>query len=128
MKIRYKRRRLRWNLIFGIFWLILAILAIPSNSDNYLNYGYIVAGLFFIGNHIFKSKNQYLTIENGSITLNNLIPKKVHLNDLKRIKKLDGDYILQTDKTELRIETRLIDKNSLKDLKTILNNLNMKSK
>lgn len=127
IKIRYKRRRLRWRLIFGIFWLILGVLSIPTNFENYLNYGYIIAGLFYIGNYMFKSKNQYLTIDNKSITLNNLIPKKVNLADLKRIKKIAGDYILQSDKTELRIEVRLIEKNSLKDLKTILNHLDLKS-
>ena len=78
MKIRYKRRYLRWNLVFGIFWLLLGVIAIPNNSENFLNYGYLIAASLYIGNYILKSKNQYLTIDNNSITLQNLIPKKIY--------------------------------------------------
>lgn len=124
MKIRYKRRFLRWNLIFGIFWLLLGVISTSNNSENYLNYGYLIVALLYIGNYLHKSKNQYLTIDNDSITLNNLIPKKIYQIDLVQIKKSAGDFILQTDKIELRVETRLIDKNSLKDLEKILKHLN----
>ncbi len=127
MRIRFKRRHLRWNLIFGLFWLILGVISIPNNSENYLNYGYLIVGLLYIGNYLFKSKNQYLTIDNETITLNNLIPKRVNLNDLKLIKKTAEFYILQTEKSELRIKTSLIEKNSLKDLKAILKNLKVKN-
>ena len=88
-----------------------------------MNYGYLIAAFLYIGNYLLKSKNQYLTIDNDSITLHNLIPKKIYQNDLVKIKKITGDFILQTDKSELRIRTRLIDKNSLKDLKKILKHL-----
>ena len=125
MKIRYKRRFLRWNLIFGIFWFVLGVISISNNSENYLNYGYLIVALLYIGNYLLKSKNQYLTIENGIITLHHLIPKKIELTDLVQIKKSAGDFILQTDKSDFRIKTRLIDKNSLKDLKKILKQLNI---
>jgi len=125
MKIRYKRRYLRWNLVFGIFWLILGVISISNNSENYLNYGYLIVALLYIGNYVLKSKNQYLTIDNNSITLHHLIPKKIELTDLVQIKKSAGDFILQTDKTDFLIKTRLIDKNSLKDLKKILKHLNI---
>tara|TARA_R110001583_G_scaffold4351_4_gene25243 strand:+ start:6099 stop:6485 length:387 start_codon:yes stop_codon:yes gene_type:complete len=127
MKIRYKRRYLRWNLVFGIFWLILGVIAIPNNSENFLNYGYLIAALLYIVNYLLKSKNQHLTIENERIILHNLIPKKIYKSDLIHIKKSAGVIILQTDKSELRIKTHLIDKNSLKDLNKILKHLNAKN-
>lgn len=126
MIIRYKHKRLRWNVVFGLFWVIIGVISISANPVNYLNYGYIIAGLLYFGNFIVKSTNQYVTIENGIISLNYLIPKKIHLNELTQIKSVAGDYILKTEKTELRIKTRLIEKNSLKELKKVLNNLNLK--
>jgi len=123
MKIRYKRRILRWNFIFGIFWLILGVIAISNNSDNYLNFGYLIAALFYLINYALKSKNQYVGFENGMITLYHLIPKTLLIQDLKKIKKIGGNYILESDEFELKIETNVIEKNSLKDLKTILKNL-----
>ena len=115
--------RLRWILIFAIFWLILGVISIPNNPTNYMNYGYLIIGFLFLGNYIFKSKNQYLTIDSEMITIHTLVPKKIILTDLKKIKKLARDYILVSENGEIRIETRLIEKNSLKDLKKTLKNL-----
>ena len=126
MKIRYKRLHLRGIFIFGLFWLILGIISITNNSENYFNYGYLLASLLYFGNYLFKSKNQYLTIEEGSITLNNLFPQRINLDDLKRIKIKGKVYILQTENYELQIKTNLIEKNSLKDFKAILKSLKLK--
>jgi len=114
---------LRWIFVFGLFWLILGVVSITNNSENYFNYGYLIASLFYFGNYFLKSKNQYLTFKDDMITLNNLIPKKLNLADLKQVKKSGKDYILRTENKELHIKTNLIDKNSLKDLKAILKNL-----
>lgn len=123
MIIRFKRRYLRWNLVFGLFWLILGVISISNNSENYLNYGYLIAAIFYLGNYILKSNNQYLTIDSETITLNNLFPKKINLNDLILIKKSKKIYILKTEITELIIKTSLIEKNDLKDLKAVIKNL-----
>ena len=126
MNIYYKRRRLRWNLVFGLFWIILGVVSITNNPNNYLNYGYLIIGLIYITNYILKSKNQYLTIENGVITLNNFFPKSLVISNIKRIKKSSRHFILQTEKNEIRIEIKMISKNSLKDLKKIFKKLNLK--
>ena len=126
MKIRYKRLHLRGIFIFGLFWLILGIISITNDSENYFNYGYLLASLLYFGNYLFKSKNQYLTIEEGSITRNNLFPQRINLDDLKQVKIKGKVYILQTENYELQIKTNLIDKNSLKDFKAILKSLKLK--
>jgi len=122
IQIRYKRLHLRWIFVFGLFWLILGVIAITNNFENYLNYGYLIAALLYFGIYFFKIKKQYLTFENNVITLNKLIPKKINLADLKQLKKNGKDYILKSDIEVLYIKTRLIDKNSRKDLNTILKN------
>lgn len=68
---------------------------------------------------------QYLTIEDGVITKNNLFPKKINLIEITKIKKFSGDYILKTNNGELTINTRLIDKKSLADLDTVLEKLDV---
>ena len=123
IEIRYKRMHLRWKFIFGLFWLILGIISITNNSENYFNYGYLIASFLYFGIYFFKSKYQYLTIDDASIILNNIFPQKISFTDLNQIKKKGKSYILQSDKGELHINTALIDKNSLKDLKVIIKNL-----
>ena len=128
MKIRFTKKRLKHYLIFGILWLILGTTAVISNSDNVFNYGYLIIGILYFGTYLFENNKQYLTIENGIISKNHLIPKKVNLNEIKRIKKFAGDYILKTDSTELRINTELIEEKSLSELNTVLENLNLETK
>ena len=68
-----------------------------------------------------------MTFDNDSITLNNFISQRISLADLNQIKKVGKNDIFQSGKNELRLNTGLIDKNSLKDLKVILRNLNNKN-
>lgn len=125
MKIYYRRTRLRWTFLFALFWLLLGIISTTNNSDNYFNYLYLLLGAYFMWNYYFKSKYQYLTIENGTITMHGLFPVKVDTNDLKEVKIYSDVYILRTDNMELRIITKLIDKHSLKELKAGLKSLNV---
>ena len=128
MKIRFTKKRLKHYLIFGIIWLVFGTTAVIFNSENVFNYGYIIIGILYFGTYLFENNKHYLTIENGTISKNHLIPKKINLNEIKRIKKFAGDYILKTDSTELRINTELIEEKSLAELNTVLENLNLETK
>ena len=125
MKIHYKKKRLKHAIIFGGIWLILGTLALIFNPDNIFSYGYIIMGFLYFGTYIFENRIQYLTIENGTISRNSLISKKINLTDIIRIKKFAGDYILKTDNTEFRINTQIIEKESLIALDTELQKLNL---
>lgn len=128
MKIRFTKKRLKHYLIFGIIWLLFGTTAVIFNSENVFNYGYIIIGILYFGTYLFENNKHYLTIENGTISKNHLVPKKINLNEIKRIKKFAGDYILKTDSTELRINTELIEEKSLAELNTVLGNLNLETK
>jgi hypothetical protein len=128
MNIRFKKKRFRYYLIFGILWLVLGTSAVIFDLNNPFSYGYLLLGILYVGTYLFENKKQYLTIENGIISKNHLIPKKINLNEIKRIKKFAGDYILKTDSTELKINTDLIEEKSLVELNTVLENLNLETK
>ena len=126
MKIHYKKKRLKHALIFGSIWLVLGTLAIINDSENYFSYGYIVIGILYFGTYFFENKKQYLTIKNYTISRNSLRPKKIKLSDVIKIRKFAGDYILVTEKTEFRINTQIIRKQSLIDLDAELEKLDLK--
>jgi hypothetical protein len=125
MKIRFTKKRLKHSLIFGIVWLALGTTAVIFNSDNVFNYGYLIIGFLYFGTYLFENNKQYLTIENGIISKNQLFPKKINLSEINRIKKFAGDYILKTDNKELTINTQIIDPNSLAELNAELEKLNV---
>lgn len=126
MKILYKKRRLNYNLTFGIFWLVLSLLKIFNQEKfSWFDWGFLILSFLYLRIYFYEKKNQYLTIENGMISINKMFPKRIKLTEIKQIKKFAGDYILKTDKTALTINTQFIDENSLKELNTELEKLNI---
>ena len=128
MKIRFTKKRLKHYLIFGILWLVFGTTAVIFDSENVFNYVHLIIGILYFGTYLFENNKQYLIIENGIISKNHLIPKKINLNEIRRINKFAGDYILETDSSELRINTELIEEKSLEELHTLLDNLNLETK
>ena len=130
MKIKLKKKRLITNLIFGIFWIVLGIFCLLEDDNlRWSDYGYLIIGILYVGHYLYDLKNQYLTIENGTIRKNGLygFRKKINLNEINLIKKFAGDYTLKTKEKELKINTGLIDKDSLIELNKILTELNLPS-
>ncbi|WP_397446238.1 hypothetical protein [Polaribacter sp. R77954] len=128
MKIIYKKKVIYANLMFGIVWDGLGIFKVlEGNNLSWSGYLYLVIGLLFIGNYLYCLKNQYLTIENGTIRKNVLygFVKKVNLKEIKLIKKFASDYILKTETKQLKIHTEAIEEKSLSELNRILTELNV---
>lgn len=125
MNIPFKKKRLKTYLILGTIWLIFGFIAVIYFSDNIFNYGYLIIGMLYFGIYLFEHNKQYLTIENGTISKNQLISKKINLKDIKSIKLFAGDYKLKTDTDELIIDKRLIEEKSLPDLESVLKGLNL---
>ena len=129
MRIGYKKRHMYINLIFGLVWLVWFFIGILTKDEpNWTDYGWIVISAMYLIGYFYQRQNKYLTIENGIIKINSPFGKKLNLTEVKRIKKFAGDYILKTDSTELRINTELIEENSLAELNTVLEKLNLETK
>lgn len=126
MKIQYKKRQLNFNLIFGIIWLTYFLVKLIFDEElHWIDYGWILISLTYFGTYFYQKKFKYVSIENGILTVNGPLGKKLNLTEIKRIKKFTGDYIIKTDKKELTINTQIIDPNSLTELNTELEKLNV---
>ena len=128
MKIRFKKNRLYINLILGLVWTGLGVFSLlEDESLRWTDYGYLVAGILYLGHYLYDLNNQYLTIENGSIRKNVLygFGKKINVNEINRIEKYAGDYIIRTLEKELKINTGLIEEKSLEEFNEILKKLNL---
>ncbi|WP_400074259.1 hypothetical protein [Zobellia russellii] len=127
MKIRYKKKRLRINLLIVIAWGIPVVLtAFFISQRRWTDYVNIVLFFFYTINFIYEYKNQYLTIADDTITENLLFQtKKTNLNEIIQVKNFAGDYILKTSQKELIINTQIIDPDSLIDLNAVLEQLEL---
>jgi hypothetical protein len=126
--IKYSKKQLRHNLIFGIIWILIFIGYLSFGSQSNLRYGYLIIGIFFLGNYLYQKIKHYLTIENGVLKKNYIFPKKISLEDIKEVRYFAGEYKLISNTNELIINTVVIDKTSLKDLRSILDNLKLSRK
>ena len=121
MKIRYKKWRSKFYLIMIFLWLTLLILNIEFVERSNWTFSVLtILPLVYIPYYTYEYFNQYLKISNGFIYKTSLFPKKIELKKIRGIKNFAGDYIIETDQTKLRIDTTLIDADSLKELNEVL--------
>ena len=126
MKIAYKKRQLNVNLILWLVWLTWFFIGFFTKEEpGWIDYGWILISLMYLGLYFYQKTYKYVSIENGIINVNGPLGKKLNLNEIKRIKKFAGDYILKTDKNELTINTKIIDPNSQTELNAELEKLNV---
>lgn len=134
MKINYSKERLNSNYKLGLYFVIAGTImtiafTIFSESNEFqldsAGIGLIGAGIFSLIIYYYEKKKQYLTIKDGILTKNTLIPKNINLNEINRIKRFAGDYKLRTNKAEFIIDTQIIDPNSLTELNAELEKLNV---
>ncbi len=124
MKINYNKKRFYSHLIFGSLWLILGVLYINKVDKKYwTDYGYFIIGLSYFGIYFYEKTNQYLTIDNGKLKMNQPYGKKINLNEVNEVEKFEGEYVLKTAYTEFTIYTGFIDPKSLHKLDAVLDKL-----
>ena len=122
MKILYSKKRRKYELFQGIFWILLFILGVLfSDRKNVFFYLNLIMGLIHI--YLYLKVKYYLTLENNIIKQNYIFGKKIDLSEIKSIKHFAGEYILRTDTRKMRIDIGSIEKSSLVDLKGELKKL-----
>ena len=122
MKILYSKKRRKYELFQGIFWILLFILGVLfSDRKNVFFYLNLIMGLIHI--YLYLKVKYYLTLENNIIKQNYIFGKKIDLSEIISIEHYAGEYILRTKKRKLKITIDLIEKSSLVDLKGELKKL-----
>ena len=129
MKIKYTDQILKGQLNSGLLLIGLGILLIIAYlifgdfeqiSLKSLGVGQIGAGIFMILFYFNQKTKQYLTIKDGKLVKHSFIPKKIKLKDIQSIQQFAGDYIIKGNNKEIVIDTQIVDRDSLQDLKNVL--------
>ena len=123
MKIQYEniKKRLRNSLILAFIWLIWGVASFYIYSSTTPAYGFLSCAFAYFALFWYQLRYPYLTIENGLIYKNTLWSSKIELSKIKNIDKKVYSIIVVSDNSTLTIDTQLIDKESLAELKSILN-------
>lgn len=117
---------MRYELYFGLAWAFLGFLSLLSTDElRWIDYGYLLISLLYVGRYIYESRNQYLVIEAEKIYKKSLFSKAMDLSKIESISAVAGNYILKTEGREMKIEVGLIDEASLLELNRILSQLDL---
>lgn len=131
MKINLKKRKLNTHLTLGLVWIAFGIgyFIITSENIYWFGFGFIAIGFLDILHFLYDTKHQYLIIENGVIKKNFLygfsFTNEIHIDHIKEIKRIHGDFILKSGNKTLKIEPDVIEKESLDQLIHFLKKLNL---
>ena len=126
MKILYTKKHLNRKLIFAAVWLILTLVGIYINFEPFwLNYSFLSISILYVLSYFHSKKNQYLTLENGKLTVNSLLKREIDLAKVKEVKKHADSYIITTDNSKLIINMDIIEPKSQEILKSELEKLNI---
>jgi hypothetical protein len=130
LKIKFESKRLRHNLIFGIFFVGLGFSYFVLDANPILSgYLYSICGLIFIFQYVYDVKHQYLLITNGLIKKNKLYGWKnnIQIDEITEIVGTDAHYILKSPTQQVKINPSLIEKQSLLELIQFLRELDLPS-
>jgi hypothetical protein len=107
IKLRYNIKNQRYYIIAGgLFILLAGIELIASNEIRYFN---ITLALLYIAPYFYHKKVPFLTIQKGVFKQNWWFGKSIDSKDINEIKYFAGEYIIRSQKKELRIDTHIID-------------------
>ena len=107
IKLRYNIKNQRYYIIAGgLFILLAGIELIASNEIRYFN---ITLALLYIAPYFYHKKVPFLTIQKGVFKQNWWFGKSIDSKDINEIKYFAEEYIIRSQKKELRIDTHIID-------------------
>ena len=107
IKLRYNIKNQRYYIIAGgLFILLAGIELIASNEIRYFN---ITLALLYIAPYFYHKKVPFLTIQKDVLKQNWWFGKSIDSKDINEIKYFAGEYIIRSQKKELRIDTHIID-------------------
>ena len=118
--INYNQNHLRIPLIVGLSMIILYIIGILFYGiQNYLNL-FVMAGAISFGTYFHRKRNPYILIDKNKVKVNYVIPEHFYLTEIVSANFLNSEYTIKTKSKTIKINSNIIEKNSLTVLRTII--------
>lgn len=127
MKIRYSKNRIFFNGALGATFAIIGTIKAFEGTAGFIHYVQLILGILMVGSFFLERKFQYLNIEDGILTKYRLRKKTIHLDRIIRIQSLPGKIKLYTSDESLRINTGIIEEDSLKEFYRVLGSLELET-
>lgn len=127
MKINYIKKRITYNLYFGILIMLLGLFAIYEDLLSVFSYVWVLLGVLMVIRALNERKHQYLSIENNKITRHSIFPKTIEISAIQKIRRFENSYKIETADKTLKIDKDIIEAESLYKLEDYFNSLEIKA-
>jgi hypothetical protein len=120
----YRKKYLRTQLFFGIFWMLWFFIQLFSGSNTWITWGWLVIGALYLGTYGYQVKFGYLHLKENTLFISGPFGKSIPLSEGINLKEFAGDFILtDAQNKKLTINTLIMDSESKIQLQSILENL-----
>jgi len=124
--IYYRKKRLKFQLFFGVLSVIIGLVGIIIGSESLFIYPWLILGLLELGTWYYENKYQYLKIDNNILTKNSLFSKSIDLTQLSAIRKYKSTLVLESKDQSIKIYKDMIALESLTQLTDLFNEIELK--
>lgn len=123
MELKYRKRIKYFHLIMAIAFFAISMASVLDISHHWWVYGYFPLIFYYFANFFYMNRHPYLFIEKGLITKNELFNrKKIKIENIKKIIKIAGDYIIKTENKRFTIALEMMEKQSKERLEKFVEN------
>lgn len=119
---------MRFNLIFGIVWMLLFINKSSAfNQLKWFDLFWMLISVLYFGMFIYQKRYDYFVVENNMIRLNGPLGKKIHVNQITKVNYFAGEYVVHYQHKKAKISIASLDEDTKKQLKDFFDHLNLAS-
>lgn len=121
----YRKKHLRTQLFFGIFWMLWFFLQLFTGSASWITWGWLVIALVYLGTYGYQVKFGYLNLKDNTLYISDpYFRKSLLLHEGLQVKEFAGDFILtDAQNRKLTINALIMDPESKIQLQSILEKL-----
>ncbi|TYP70413.1 hypothetical protein [Aquimarina intermedia] len=112
MKILYKSRLLRNNLVTGVFFTLLGMIGFALHTSNLFSSYLVVMGVIYIIVYAVMKSKGYVSIENGVFTKNTGFFKQINVKDIQKVMMFKDSYRIDSPKKTITLYKSSIHHNS----------------
>lgn len=128
MLLGYKKDRLQLLSVISIIWLLFGLGSLISSliegeTNIVFPILYIAQALLLYGVYSYCKVNKYVFISKEYIQCNTLWKSKAYINDILKVRKTGKIYFLYTSEQTIRINTKLLDNQAVRELENFISHL-----
>ncbi len=122
MKFSFNNKRLFFNILLGVLWIIIGYFKIQESQD-WLNYAFLLIGIIYLSMGIHDYFMKYLVIDSEKIQTHNIPYKSIYLKEIEEATFSGENYYLKSKNKTIQIPKNLFRKDELSTFNDFFNDI-----